>query len=215
MKSIVICQYALFSNSLCSLIKEYDKNAHVYEATQFQSALSEQENSEPYDLIVLYMNLTKEGWAILEQLHAGVPNVPILVVGDFEESDQIRTTISRGANGCVSTSFTWRTVSHVISRILKGEIVCPPINFEVEADPEENQQPAQISNSSSEEITDLKLTKRQTEVLRLIHQGRSNKEIARELDMALPTVKIHCAAIFRELGVNNRTQAAIEAAKLF
>ncbi len=212
MKAIVICQYALFSNSLCNLIKEYDENAYVYEATKFQSALSEQKTSEAYDLIVLYMDLTKDGWAILEQLHAGLPNIPILVVGDFETSDQIRTTVSRGANGCVSTNFTWRTVSHVIGRILKGEIVCPAINFEIEVDTKINELPVQLNNN---EIDESGLTKRQIEVLHLIHQGHSNKQIARELDMALPTVKIHCTAIFRILGVNNRTQAAIEAAKLF
>ncbi len=55
------------------------------------------------------------------------------------------------------------------------------------------------------------LTERQLEVLRLLVEGRSNQEIADALQLALPTVKVHLAAIFRALEVVNRTQAAVEA----
>ena len=54
-----------------------------------------------------------------------------------------------------------------------------------------------------------RLTPRQEDVLELIYQGHSNKKIARILDLCEGTIKIHCMAIFRELGVTNRTQAAI------
>lgn len=53
------------------------------------------------------------------------------------------------------------------------------------------------------------LTPRQREVLDCITDGKSNKQIARDLNLTEGTVKIHCTAIFRELGVSNRTQAAL------
>ncbi|MFK7857657.1 MAG: response regulator transcription factor [Granulosicoccus sp.] len=53
------------------------------------------------------------------------------------------------------------------------------------------------------------LTPRQREVLSLLNLGKSNKQIARDLDLTEGTVKVHCKAIFRALGVNNRTQAAV------
>jgi len=53
------------------------------------------------------------------------------------------------------------------------------------------------------------LTGRQRDVLKLICAGKSNKEIARDLNIALSTIKSHCAAIFKELGVMNRTQAVL------
>jgi len=56
---------------------------------------------------------------------------------------------------------------------------------------------------------DYPLTARQREVLGLIGQGKSNKQIARDLDLSDGTVKLHCMAIFRALKVSNRTQAAI------
>ena len=58
------------------------------------------------------------------------------------------------------------------------------------------------------------LTARQDEVLALITRGLSNKEIARDLNMAEGTVKIHVAGIFRRLDVQNRTEAALRAREL-
>jgi DNA-binding NarL/FixJ family response regulator len=60
----------------------------------------------------------------------------------------------------------------------------------------------------------LKLTSRQNEVLNLLARGMSNKEIARELNIAEGTSKIHTAALLRALGARNRTEAAFMAAKL-
>ena len=58
------------------------------------------------------------------------------------------------------------------------------------------------------------LTPRQKEVLDLLALGKTNKAIAQELGMAVGTVKIHCLAIFKQLKVENRTQAAMLASKL-
>ena len=66
----------------------------------------------------------------------------------------------------------------------------------------------------STEADVLKLTKRQREVLTLLARGLSNKEIARALDIAEATTKIHMAALLRGLGVRNRTEAAFKAANL-
>lgn len=58
------------------------------------------------------------------------------------------------------------------------------------------------------------LSRRQTEVLHLLVQGRSNKQIARDLGLAEGTVKIHVAALFHKLQVTSRTAAAVAGAKL-
>ena len=56
-----------------------------------------------------------------------------------------------------------------------------------------------------------RLTKRELEVLRGLSEGKSNKEIARDLDLTEPTIKLHMKTLYRKLEVNNRTQAAIVA----
>jgi DNA-binding NarL/FixJ family response regulator len=60
----------------------------------------------------------------------------------------------------------------------------------------------------------MRLTPRQRDVFMLVAQGLSNKEIARKLDIAEGTVKIHLAALFGHLGVKNRAQAAALAVRL-
>jgi len=59
-----------------------------------------------------------------------------------------------------------------------------------------------------------RLTPRQRDVLELLVKGQSNKEIARTLDLGEGTVKIHLAALFRNLGVRNRATAAVAGAQL-
>jgi len=60
----------------------------------------------------------------------------------------------------------------------------------------------------------LRLTPRQMDVLFALVKGKSNKEIARDLNLAEPTIKLHVTALLKGLQVNNRTQAAVKAAQL-
>lgn len=72
-----------------------------------------------------------------------------------------------------------------------------------------------LDDDSMQSLPTPKLTKRQSQVLGLILKGLSNKDIAKELKLAEGTIKIHSIAIYRELGVSNRTQAALRARQLF
>jgi DNA-binding NarL/FixJ family response regulator len=72
--------------------------------------------------------------------------------------------------------------------------------------------PAEAGTSSSPAI-DKALTRRQTEIFHLIVRGKSNKEIARVLNLAPGTVKVHIAALFRKLGVKRRAAVAIAGAQ--
>src|SRR5439155_13417057 len=71
-----------------------------------------------------------------------------------------------------------------------------------------------LAPPTNTQVERLKLTRRQTEILPLIAQGMSNKEIASQLNIAEGTTKIHTAALLRALGARNRTEAAFMAAKL-
>jgi DNA-binding NarL/FixJ family response regulator len=71
-----------------------------------------------------------------------------------------------------------------------------------------------LALSANEAIAGPALTPRQREVLRLLGEGRSNKEIARLLNLGEGTVKVHLAALFRNLGVRNRTGAVAAAVRL-
>lgn len=207
MKFTVICQDQQMRASLRHLIQQYDPKITITDTESIGSAAKINSEKEKIDLAIYYIDLLNEGWEELKQLRSQLSEIPILVIGDYESNEQIRKTIFTGADGCISIHFTWRTAVTVIERILKGEIVSPPIHYHVDKKSQAGSLDSKtaVQESHGEQI---RLTPRQLSVLKLIQQGKSNKEIARELDMALSTVKIHCAAIFKELGVNNRTQAA-------
>jgi DNA-binding NarL/FixJ family response regulator len=214
MKFMVVCQHALFSASLCALVKKYKKGVEVIESSSADGATDTLSQQGGIAMIVFYMQLTDASWDDLKDLHENSPEIPILVIADFDSDGQIRKAIYTGANGCVSSNFTWRTVTTVIQRVLDGEIVSPSIHYKVEKSPEVLSQTGSYEPSRKTTPPQVaKLTARQQEVLKLIQSGRSNKEIAQKLEMAIPTVKIHCAAIYKEIGVKNRTQAAMEAEK--
>jgi len=80
-----------------------------------------------------------------------------------------------------------------------------------ESRPSDKELGASAASEHLSEASDVanKLTRRQLDVLRLIQAGQPNKQIARDLGLCEGTVKIHCLAIFRILGVHNRTQAAM------
>ena len=81
---------------------------------------------------------------------------------------------------------------------------------------QESQEPERTTPraAAARDATEVDLTKRQLEVLALLVQGKPNKVISRELGLAQGTVKVHTAAIFRALGVSNRTEAAFAVSSL-
>jgi DNA-binding NarL/FixJ family response regulator len=74
--------------------------------------------------------------------------------------------------------------------------------------------PPRLAGEAAAAPSTLGLTERQSDVLRLLAEGKPNKTIARELDISEATVKVHLVAVFRALGARNRTEAVVIAQRL-
>ncbi len=111
-----------------------------------------------------------------------------------------------GAMGFIPKSSSAQEIADAINEILEGEVWLPAdIKDKVEAiSGEDKQLAAQVAS----------LTPQQYRVLSYLHEGLLNKQIAYELNISEATVKAHITAIFRKLGVYNRTQAVLIASKL-
>ena len=143
------------------------------------------------------------------------PSTRFAVVSASDDRTDILATLAAGFHGFISRHQSDTEILAAITDILAGRIYVPAWfaktgydhalggHFDEEALP-----------ALSTEADVLKLTKRQREVLALLARGLSNKEIARALEIAEATTKIHMAALLRGLGVRNRTEAAFKAAKL-
>ncbi len=115
--------------------------------------------------------------------------------------------LGAGVNGYVVKSSPDSELLSAIDRIRRGQVYVPP-QLASPAIPE----PAPPPPSAPPVAFD-GLTPRQKDVLRLLAKGKANKEIARELDLAEGTVKIHLAAVLRFLKARNRTEAAVLASR--
>ena len=130
---------------------------------------------------------------VLRQDH---PLIGILVVSMLTDRPVIERLLHAGANGFVSKSAPPETMSAGVIEVLNGErpIYLPAAN--------RGRPRAALENPVDG------LPPRLMEVLKLICMGLSNKEIARELDLSVSTVRAHVSALFQKLGVSNRAAAA-------
>ena len=126
------------------------------------------------------------------------PALPVLVVSASEDAAHVRGALATGASGYVPKSAASKTMLAALRLVLAGEVYVPSLMLNG-AEP------------SPEPAGPRGLTLRQSDVLRLLVQGRSNKEIGRALDLSVKTVKAHVTAVFRRLEVANRTEAALRA----
>jgi DNA-binding NarL/FixJ family response regulator len=213
MKLLLVCEYAFIRESLCNLLQDFAEGLKIIGTPDATGAAREMMQSPDIELLLYYLTDKDTGLMNIRAINLAHPDIPVLVVADFSCDGDGSEFIDAGARGCVSTEFTWQAIKSIMQRVVKHETISPHDSQLINESykilyPESDAQPAAADANSA------KLTPRQLEVLSLIKEGRSNKEIARSLNMAEATVKTHCSAIFRELGVDNRTQAAMAAEQI-
>jgi DNA-binding NarL/FixJ family response regulator len=124
----------------------------------------------------------------------------------------VRGAIERGAMGFIPKASPKEVIAGAVRLVLAGGVYLPPEALAEDGDTE----PAEFAPSAdgSRSISSLGLTARQGQVLGLIMQGKSNKEICRELGLADRTVKVHVTAVLTALRVPSRTKAVVAAGRL-
>ena len=134
---------------------------------------------------------------------------PQLILGVFSHVDNasvILNYLAAGVNGYILGCSSQSEIEHAIGTMLRGAIYIPPSLVRPNAD-QSNYDPG-----APPPCQNLRgLTGRQSTVLNLLLNGRSNKEIARELHLSPHTVKIHVGAVLRHFAVRRRTDLAIAA----
>ena len=160
------------------------------------------------DLVLLDLRMPgMDGLAGLMALRREFPHLPVAIVSASDERKVIREAMALGASGFIPKTLPRDEIEDALGRILRGESYLPS-GFADEAGPPEDE-----ARSRAERIGSL--TPQQLKVLQLVAQGKPNKIIAYELDIAETTVKAHITVILRKLGVYSRTQAVLVAKGFF
>jgi NarL family two-component system response regulator LiaR len=152
------------------------------------------------DVILMDMIMPEmDGPEAIARIKQENPKARILVLTTFGESKQITAAVQAGALGYLLKDSSPDDLLHAIRSVHRGNLVLP-------------QDLAQKLMQPRPAVDALdQLTERETDVLRLLAQGQSNQEIARNLNISMTTVRSHVSNILMKLGVSNRTQAALVA----
>jgi DNA-binding NarL/FixJ family response regulator len=151
------------------------------------------------ELIIVDLGLPDAaGLEALDRLNQAYPRIPMLVVSGASCPETVRAALTRGAKGYVPKNASGAVLREAIESALRGE---PYVPSDLPSPALKGEQAPGAGAS--------RLTRRQEDVLRLLASGLANKEIAVALNMSPATVRVHVTAILKELGVENRTQAAI------
>lgn len=130
------------------------------------------------------------------------PSTRVIVLTSFSEDEQVFASIKAGAQGYLMKDVLPQELVRAIRTVSKGE---------AQLDPEIARKLMQEFTNPQPSTPKHDLTERELEVLRLIAQGKSNKEISEDLVLSEKTVKTHVSNILQKLHLSDRTQAAVYA----
>lgn len=158
------------------------------------------------DVVLLDLEMPGlDGVEALQQLRARLPNARVLVFTAFDTDERIIGAIQAGAQGYLLKGAPREELFGAIRAVARGEsLLQPAVQSRLLRHLREERDRAPVES----------LTPREVQVLRLMAEGKTNKEIAAQLAITERTVKFHVGAILGKLGVGNRTEAVRRAAQL-
>lgn len=199
-RALIADDHELFRSGLKQLLVDNLGAQDVREAETLDQAIEILTNEGAGDLILVDLRMPgMSGAEALAALRDGFPNAKLAVVSAWEERADIIAALSAGVHGYIPKSLSSAEIAAALRAILDGQIFAPPTLG--------RREPGAPSRAPAPSDGEDKLTTRQKEVLGELLKGQASKEIARTLDIAEGTVKIHLAAIYRALGVRTRAEA--------
>lgn len=197
------------------MLQALDQRLELLEAQTGDEALDLARRHQDITLILLDLALPGvDGFETLRRFREEFPGIPVVVVSAFDQPEFVTRAIDTGAMGFIPKTSGTQLLLNALRLVLSGGVYLPAELLRRHdsippAAPQLATSPAQLRDPR-----EIGLTERQSQVLTLLVQGKPNKIICRELNLAEGTVKIHVTAILKALGVTNRTQAVIAVSKL-
>ncbi|WP_328186542.1 response regulator transcription factor [Marinobacter sp. OP 3.4] len=199
---IIADDHPLFRAALRQAVSQAVPDAEVAEVESIKALQAEVERKPDADLVLLDLNMPgAHGFSGLVFMRGQYPGLPVVVVSGSEDLQVMRRSIDYGASGFIPKSAPLPEITEAIQAVLEGDMWLPA------GVAEKLEQMQAESTDFSDRLASL--TPQQFRVLGMLAEGMLNKQIAYDLDVSEATIKAHITAVFRKLGVRNRTQAVI------
>lgn len=222
MRILVADDHTLFREGLRYILQDLTADLEILEAEGYDEIFEVAGEGWLPDVILLDLNMPgMDRFSSLKALTTRFPGSAIVIVSASEDRADVRRMLGYGARGFIPKSSSREVMVSALRLVLSGGTYLPPFVLDDEEAVSSNARnhahthaPAPGGEAPSPPTGLDNLTPRQQDVLACLAEGKSNKEIARELGLAEGTVKIHIAGILKALKVSNRTQAIITAGRL-
>jgi two-component system nitrate/nitrite response regulator NarL len=214
---LVVDDHTLFRRGLIALLGADARFSVVAEAGDAGEAQRHAQALQP-DLVLLDNHLPGvNGVDALRGLKEAAPKARVLMLTVSEDERDLAAALRNGAQGYLLKTIDSEALAVSIVRCMRGDsVVSPEMTAKLVAAFQSLSAapPAPAATAAAEPADPIvTLSPREREILRHIARGASNKEIARALDIAETTVKIHVQHILRKLNLSSRVQAAVYAAE--
>ena len=208
---LLVDDQALFREGLRTLLSVQPGFEVVGEAGNGEEAVHLAATLHP-DVVLMDLHMpVLDGVAATRRLRESRPDCRVIVLTTFDDDEYVFEGLRAGAVGYLLKDVPSERLVEAIKATARGEsFLQPSVAAKVVA---EFARMAEWVPSRSESLVD-PLSNRELEVLRLVAEGKTNREIARTLVIAEGTVKNHVTSILGKLGVRDRTQAALKAREL-
>ena len=175
------------------------------EASNGEEALKLAKKLKP-DVVLLDIRMPgKDGLATLEKIRAELPTVRVVMLSTFDNPTYVARAVAAGAHDYILKGSSRSEIIAAITGAAAGQLPAKAGELRRVA--------TTMANRVATPDPDIPLTQRETQVLRHMALGLSNKEIAQSLTISVETVKEHVQNILRKIAVSDRTQAAVWAVR--
>lgn len=200
----LVDDHAMVRRGLVSFLGALDDIEVIGEAADGESvlrqfAVMERAGTLPDVVLVDLVMPGMDGMELLAKLARAYPSTLPVVISSFGDSWRVRDALAKGAVGFLMKHASAEQLAQAIRTACRGEVYLDPSAASGLAQ----------SLSAAESPRDELLTDREREVLRLIAQGKSNKEIATQLVISERTARTHVSNVLHKLRFESRTQAAV------
>jgi DNA-binding NarL/FixJ family response regulator len=209
MKIMIVDDHALVRRGIGHVVRECFDDAIVVEAGGVTEALGLM-SAEPVDIALVDVRMPDlDGLELLRRMKTEWPTVPVIMLTTYDQPLYVKRALAEGAAGYMLKDATPEDLEQAIRVAISGggNVLSPRVIQTLFDEINGQSDRSGVGHHNAH----ASLTQRETDILVLLSEGKSNRDISKALFLSEKTVKAHLAAVFRKLGVKNRTQAAMVA----